>query len=181
MKPIFLIGYMASGKTTLGRAVAKQLHIAFYDLDAYIESRFHTTIARIFNENGEETFRQRESAMLRELGEMENVIVACGGGTPCTEGNMEYMNRAGLTVFLETEIDCIFRRLKRNRSRRPLVANMKDSELRNFIEHNLAERMPYYSMSSTKFRSNNLENPSQISKSVDEFIAKFVAISSSTQ
>lgn len=120
--PIFIIGYMACGKTTFGKALAKAKGWEFIDLDFYIEQRFRMPITRIFAEKGEREFRRMESAMLREVGEFENVVVACGGGTPCFMGNMEYMNGRGLTVWLEATVERTVARLLVNNSRRPLMA-----------------------------------------------------------
>ena len=82
MTRIFLIGYMGSGKTTLGRALAPALDLQFIDLDHYIEQRYRKTIAQLFAESGEEGFREIERRILHEVGEFENVIISTGGGTP---------------------------------------------------------------------------------------------------
>ncbi len=95
MKSIIIIGYMGAGKTTVGKALAKELGVMFYDLDWYIESRMRKTVKQIFDEVGEEGFRQIEHNMLHEVAEFENVVVSCGGGTPCFFDNMEYMNQSG--------------------------------------------------------------------------------------
>ena len=91
MKPLFLVGYMAAGKTTLGRRAAQLLNVEFIDLDAYIESRYRKRVSDLFAERGEEGFRDIERRMLHEVAEFDNVLVATGGGTPCFFDNMEYM------------------------------------------------------------------------------------------
>lgn len=101
MKSIIIIGYMGAGKTTVGKALAKELGVMFYDLDWYIESRMRKTVKQIFDEMGEEGFRQIEHNMLHEVAEFENVIVSCGGGTPCFFDNIDYMNQCGETVLSE--------------------------------------------------------------------------------
>ena len=83
MRRIILIGYMGSGKTTVGKALSKETGMMFYDLDWYIESRMHKTVSQIFAEKGEEGFRKIEYNMLHEVAEFEDVIISCGGGTPC--------------------------------------------------------------------------------------------------
>ena len=93
MKSIIIIGYMGAGKTTVGKALAKELGVMFYDLDWYIETRMHKTVKEIFDEKGEEGFRIIEHNMLHEVAEFENVVVSCGGGTPCFFDNMDYMNQ----------------------------------------------------------------------------------------
>ena len=98
MRRIFLIGYMGSGKTTLGKAFAKAAGLEFIDLDWYIEERLHKTISKIFAEQGESGFREIERKLLHEAGDFEDGLIACGGGTPCFFDNMDYMNQAGASV-----------------------------------------------------------------------------------
>ena len=95
MKPIFIIGFMGSGKSTLGRALAQATGLTFIDLDTYIEQRFHANVRDIFAQRGEDGFRRLERMMLHEVSEFEDVIVACGGGTPCFFNNMEHINSHG--------------------------------------------------------------------------------------
>ena len=92
MKSIILIGYMGAGKTTIGKLLASNLNCEFYDLDWYIESRFHKSIPEIFAERGEDGFRQIEHSMLQEVVGFEDAVIAVGGGTPCFFDNMEIMN-----------------------------------------------------------------------------------------
>ena len=101
MKRIILIGYMGAGKTTIGKALSKELGATFYDLDWYIESRMRKTVAQIFAERGEEGFRKMEYNMLHEVAEFENVIISCGGGTPCFFDNMDYLNQQGIAFIRE--------------------------------------------------------------------------------
>ena len=104
MMRIFLTGYMGAGKTTLGKAFAREMNVPFIDLDWYIEERFHKSIRELFTERGEASFRELERNMLHEVGEFEDVVVSTGGGTPCFFDNMEYMNGCGQTVFLDVLI-----------------------------------------------------------------------------
>ena len=101
MRRIILIGYMGAGKTTVGRQLAKRLGLMFYDLDWYITNRMRRTVPQIFEESGEEGFRKIEHAMLHEVAEFEDVVLSCGGGTPCFFDNMDYLNRMGETVYLK--------------------------------------------------------------------------------
>lgn len=169
MTRILLVGFMATGKTTLGKALAKDLGLQFVDLDLYIESRYHATVSQIFAERGEEGFRQIERNMLHEVAEFEDVIIATGGGTPCFFDNMEYMNAQGTTVFLDASVDVIFTRLTIARTQRPLVAGKTDEELRSYITETLNRRLPYYSRATHSFCANQLENVKQISESVERF------------
>lgn len=169
--PVFLIGYMGCGKTTLGRAVARVAAVDFIDLDLYIENRFRRPVRDIFAERGEDGFRLIERNMLHEVAEFENVIVACGGGTPCFFDNMDYMNSRGTTVLLEASPERLQERLCRGRARRPLIAAMTDGEIAEFTRDALLRRMPFYSKAKYTFMSDELENRSEIAGSVERFIA----------
>ncbi|MBQ7854846.1 MAG: shikimate kinase [Muribaculaceae bacterium] len=175
MKPIFLIGYMGCGKSTMGRAVSALTGVPFIDLDNYIEQRFHLTVKEIFAQRGEDGFRDVERRMLQEVADFEDVIVACGGGTPCFFDNMEYMNTHGTTVFLNTPIDRLHSRLMRGRHKRPLIADKDDEELMTFIKEALAKRMDHYSKAQISFSSERLENKSEIANTAREF-AELLAI-----
>ena len=170
MAPIFLIGYMGSGKSTLGRNVGRIAGIPFIDLDAYIESRFHSSVKEIFAEKGEDGFRDIERRMLHEVGEFQDVIIACGGGTPCFFDNMEYMNRVGVTVFLDTSLPKLHTRLMRGRHKRPLIADKDEQQLRHFIVKALEARRPYYSEARITFRGDDLENEQQIEDTAADFM-----------
>lgn len=170
MTRIFLIGYMGAGKTTLGRALAKELGIQFIDLDSYIEERLCKSVAQIFADKGEEGFREVERRMLHEAGEFEDVIISTGGGTPCFFDNIEYMNRQGTTVFLDVPVERLFIRLSIARKKRPLIMNKNDKELRDFIGEQLEKRLPHYSRAKQKFIADHLENTRQIEASVKEFL-----------
>lgn len=174
---IFLIGYMASGKTTLGRALATETGLRFVDLDEYIESQAGKSVSHIFAEDGEARFRQLESLALRKLTATagDGVIVACGGGTPCFGDNMEYMNSVGTTVWLTTAPEVIIRRLVAERAKRPLVASLSEGgELENYVIENLDRRAPHYSRSADRFDSSRLESETEIAESVRLFINKFL-------
>lgn len=173
MKPIFLIGYMGCGKSTLGRNVARLSGLEFIDLDKYIERRFHANIRDIFADRGEEGFRLIERNMLRETGNFSDVIIACGGGTPCFFDNMDFMKEAGTTVYLDTSIDKLHTRLMRGRHKRPLIADKDDEELRLFIVEALTARLPYYAQAQERFRSDLLDNEVEVDVTARRFISQF--------
>ena len=164
---VFLLGYMGAGKTTLGKAFARAMGLTFVDLDWYIEERFHKTVRQLFTELGESGFRNLEKRMLHEVGEFEDVVISTGGGTPCFFDNMEYMNEAGDTVFLDADIKVLFRRLKIAKQQRPLLAEKTDEELMEFIQTALQERMPHYSKAKFTFNAEYLESRNQIRQSVE--------------
>lgn len=170
MLPLFIIGYMASGKTTFGRALARRTGRQFIDLDFFIEQSFHTTISRLFEERGEEGFRSLESAMLREVGELDDVVISCGGGTPCFNANIDYMLSRGNTVLLEASVDRIVERLVANSSRRPLMKGKKPEEIRLAVEEGLASRRPYYDRAPVRFCGEQLEDRRQIDTTVETFL-----------
>lgn len=167
MVRIFLTGYMGAGKTTLGKAFARELGLSFVDLDWYIEERFHQTISQLFAECGEDGFRRLERNMLHEVGDFENVVVSTGGGTPCFFDNMDYMNAQGQTVFLDVDEETLFRRLRVATAQRPILRGKSETELRAFICEALAKRMPYYAQARYRFDGSRLESRAQISESVE--------------
>lgn len=136
MVRIFLTGYMGAGKTTLGKAFARELGLSFIDLDWYIEERFRKTISQLFAERGEDGFRRLERDLLHEAGEFEDVVISTGGGTPCFFDNMDYMNIQGKTVFLDVDVETLFRRLRVATQQRPILRGKSDEELLYLItEH----------------------------------------------
>ena len=144
MKRIVLIGYMGSGKTTVGKALAKEIGLPFYDLDWYIESRMRKKVSQIFAERGEEGFRVIERNMLHEVAEFEDVVSSCGGGTPCFFDNMDYLNQQAQVVFLRCEPEVLKEHLLMGKGDRPLLKGKSAEELIGFIRQQLEYREPYY-------------------------------------
>ncbi len=167
---LFIIGYMASGKTTFGRALARQTGLQHIDLDFYIEQRFHATVKEIFAKKGEAEFRRIESAMLREVGEMNDVVVSCGGGTPCFGDNLDYMNEHGLTVCLQASDDVIADRIIQAGDKRPLMAGKSREEILRTIREHMETRRPFYDRAKLIISGNQLDNKAQITATVDNFI-----------
>lgn len=170
MKTTFLIGYMGSGKTTLGRAVAARTGVRFIDLDDYIEEREGCTIKEIFASRGEEAFRAIEREAIDEVSRLDDTLVACGGGTPCFGNNMDIMNERGLTVYLNAPHSSLLSRLKKGRAKRPLIASLTDDELDTFIYKQMQWREPHYSRAALTFDSSRLEDTDQVAGSVDSFL-----------
>ena len=144
MRRIILIGYMGSGKTTVGKALAAELGMRFYDLDWYIEGRMRQTIAQIFSERGEEGFRKVEHNLLHELAEFEDILISCGGGTPCFFDNIDYLNQQGDTLYLKAEPEVLYKHLKMGKTIRPLLLNKTPEEVQHFISEQLQIREPFY-------------------------------------
>lgn len=173
MTRLILIGFMGSGKTTLGRALSKALGMEFIDLDNYIETRHCKSINQLFAERGEDGFRKIEQSLLHEVCEFEDVIISSGGGTPCFFDNMEYMNRQGTTIYLHVPNSRLFERLSIAKSKRPLLKDKNDEEIATFIEEQIKKREPFYSQAKHTFEADRLENREQIKESVERFREQF--------
>lgn len=169
MTRIFLVGFMGTGKTTLGRALARDLHLDFIDMDNFIENRFHKSISELFAQRGETGFRQLECNMLHEVAAFEDVVIATGGGTPCYFDNMECMNHHGITVHLEASPEVLYTRLTISHTQRPLLAGKSGDELRRYIADTLAARAPFYTRAQYTFCADELDDHTQIAQSVARF------------
>ena len=141
---IFLIGFMGSGKTTIGRDLAELLGFDFVDTDRFIEMLYHTTVAQIFTQKGEAAFREMEYGVLQELIGRERAVVATGGGMPCYSANMELMLASGKVAYLKTHPQTLAGRLQYSHAERPLIKGKTETELRQYIVEKLIEREPYY-------------------------------------
>ena len=137
---------MGSGKSTLGKRLGNALDLPFYDLDRLIESSEGMSVSQIFAEKGEEYFRQAEKKILRQTAVEGKGVVACGGGTPCFNDNMEFMNHSGVTVYLEMSAGQLYSRLRDSKNDRPLVASLAGEDLRDYITRKLDERLEFYNM-----------------------------------
>ncbi len=163
---IILIGYMGAGKTTIGKALAATLNVPFYDLDWYITMRYHRSVPEIFAQDGEQGFRDLERRMLHEVAEFENIVLACGGGTPCFFDNMDYMNSLAQTVYLKATPAVLSAHLRMGKGRRPLLEGKSPDELEAYIARHLSEREPYYTMAKHTIDVSLLENISKVEESV---------------
>ena len=165
---IILIGYMGSGKTTVGKALAKELGLPFYDLDWYIESRMRKSVSQLFAERGEEGFRKIEHNMLHEVAEFEDVIVSCGGGTPCFFDNMDYLNQQGDVVYLKAQPEVLQKHLLMGKGDRPLLKGKNPDELIDFIREQLEKREPYYAKARHALDVSLMDDYEKIKISVQE-------------
>jgi len=159
---------MGAGKTTIGKALSKELGISFYDLDWYIESRRHKTVPQLFSELGEEAFRKIEYNMLHEVAEFENVIISCGGGTPCFFDNIDYMNQQGQVVYLKATPDVLYNHLLMAKVERPLLKGKSPDELIAYIRGHLQEREPYYSKARYTFDISLMDNFEKIKITIEK-------------
>jgi shikimate kinase len=168
MTRIILIGYMGAGKTTVGKALSKELGIPFYDLDWYIESRRRKTIPQLFAELGEDGFRNIERNMLHEVAEFEDVIISCGGGTPCFFDNIDYMNQQGQVVYLHCEPEVLRGHLLMGKTERPLLKGKSPEELTGFIKEQLKQREPFYAKARYTLDVTLMDNFEKIKITVDK-------------
>lgn len=166
MHRIILVGYMGAGKTTVGRALAKELGLQFYDLDWYIESRMHKTVPQLFADRGEEGFRKVERNMLHEAAEFEDIVLSCGGGTPCFFDNMDYMNSLASVVYLKARPEVLCKHLRMGRVERPLIKGKGPDELLPFIKAQLEEREPFYTKARYTLDVSLMDNYEKIKISV---------------
>lgn len=171
MNRIILIGYMGAGKTTIGKALSKELGLPFYDLDWYIENRRRKTVPELFNELGEETFRKIEYNMLHEVAEFEDVIISCGGGTPCFFDNIDYMNQQGKVVYLKAMPEVLYKHLLMAKTERPLLKGKSADELISYIREHLNEREPYYSKARYTLDVSLMDNYEKIQLTIENLIA----------
>jgi shikimate kinase len=167
MRRIILIGYMGSGKTTVGKALSKDTGMMFYDLDWYIESRMRKSVPQLFAERGEDGFRKLEYNMLHEVAEFEDVIISCGGGTPCFFDNMDYLNEQGDVLYLKATPDVLYRHLLMAKVERPLLKGKSPEELIAYITEHLKEREPFYSKARYTLDVSLLDNYDKIQISVE--------------
>ncbi|MDE7407260.1 MAG: shikimate kinase, partial [Muribaculaceae bacterium] len=143
-------------------------------LEDYIEAREQRSIKAIFADSGEAVFRQLERDALAEVAAAGDVLIACGGGTPCFHGNMELMNSLGQTIWLQASRERLLCRLKEGRAKRPLIATMDDAELERYIDCMTEARKPYYGSAAATFGSDRLENEQEIRETVSRFVKQYM-------
>lgn len=142
---IVLLGYMGSGKSTLAQLLAENLKLDVIDLDAYIVEREGMSISALFENKGEIYFRLQESKYLKEiLGHENDLILSLGGGTPCYADNMEVIKNRSISIYLKASIDTLCTRLRNEKDQRPLIASLKEDQLKEFVAKHLFERRNFY-------------------------------------
>lgn len=151
---IVLLGYMASGKSSIGKRIAKSLNISFIDLDDYIIEKENQSIADIFSNKGEIYFRKIEHLYLKEILENEkNFILSLGGGTPCYANNMEFIkNNKATSIYLQGNVLTLVERLIKKKAKRPLIASLSDEQIPEFVAKHLFERRAFYELAEITFK-----------------------------
>ncbi|MBN2728848.1 MAG: shikimate kinase [Bacteroidales bacterium] len=155
---IFIIGYMATGKTRFGKRLANEIDYSFVDLDVLFQNIHGWSPAEFIRRKGEEVFRIEESRVLKEkLPETEKLIVSCGGGTPCFHNNMEWMKNNGKTIWLNIPKERIFQRLTEQKGDRPMIPITNGTpDYEKFLTH-YSEREKFYAMADFSFDEANLD------------------------
>lgn len=169
---IVLIGYMGSGKSTIGKLLAEDLALSFLDLDAYIEKVEEKSITNIFKEKGEIYFRKKETESLRTVLEQEDdIILSIGGGTPCYSNNMKLISElTNYAVYLQVSVQELSNRLVSEKSERPLISVISDDELPEFIGKHLFERSYYYTQAQNTIACDN-KSPKEIVGEIKEVLS----------
>jgi shikimate kinase len=167
---IILIGYMASGKTTIGKILSESLQLPFYDLDFIIEQELKATINEIFEQKGELFFRKKEREVLEAfLNNADNYVLALGGGTPCYYDNFNlYQNQEIKSFYLKASVSTLLERLKTQKNTRPIVANLTEEELIEFVAKHLFERNYFYNQVQTIITVDN--------KNEEEIVSEILSI-----
>ena len=164
---IFLVGFMGSGKNFWAEKLSKELSIPWIDLDSEIEKKESGTIPEIFSRKGETYFRETEATVLRSVtldrkhspskgSEGFSVIIATGGGTPCFYDNMKWMNEHGLSVWLNPSVEEICDRLKFQQKGRPLIKDLDQTGLKQFVISKIDERQEFYRLSKLEIKNTNI-------------------------
>lgn len=129
---IYLIGMMGAGKSYSASRLAKVMGVKHFDLDELIVNELQKTVRQIFQEDGEEFFREAEKNMLEKISKLDAFVLATGGGTPCFHENMQLMNKTGTTVWIDEPLEILYLRLKEGSMKRPLLADLDDEGLKTF-------------------------------------------------
>jgi shikimate kinase len=154
---IFLIGYMASGKSTAGKKLASKLGMKFIDLDEYIETEYGKSIEDIFSGEGEERFRELEHRYLQKVSTQDNTVFSLGGGTPCFYNNMELINKNGTSIYFKMSADALAHRLANAKKKRPKIAGMNEEQLKTFIHNDVDKREIFYLQAHYKVKAKDLD------------------------
>lgn len=175
MRPVFLVGFTAVGKTTIGRRLAQHLGLQFVDADEYLERKYHSTIGGMMDGCGIEKFRKREKVILIEISLLQDTIIATGGGMPIWEGNMDLMLQRGTVIYLEASVAALTQRLILVRDSRPTVAGLDNEGIRKHVEQLLPKRAPVYERAHQTISAENLANEADeiaIVKQIASIISK---------
>ena len=154
---IYLVGYMGAGKSTTSKRLANKLGWEAYDTDRLFEERFKISINDFFHKYDANLYRKLETQILHDTLKYDNAVIATGGGTPCFNNNMEWMNQHGFTVFLKVCPQSAISRLSQSKVKRPILIDKTQEELAEFIMKNYAERLPFYEQAQLTFKGEDCD------------------------
>ena len=157
MNRIYLVGYMGAGKTTAAKRLAHRLGWEHYDTDALFEEKYHISVDDFFHKYDEALFRKLESQILQSTENLENAVISTGGGTPCFNDNMTWMNGHGTTVFLKISPQTAVSRIMLSKKKRPLAAGKTEAELATFVEKHYGARMSFYEQAQHVVKGEDLD------------------------
>ena len=157
MNRIYLVGYMGAGKTTAAKRLAHRLGWEHYDTDALFEEKYHISVDDFFHKYDEALFRKLESQILQSTENLENAVISTGGGTPCFNDNMAWMNAHGTTVFLKISPQTAVNRIRLSKKKRPLAAGKTETELAAFVGKHYGSRMPFYEQAQCVVKGEDLD------------------------
>ena len=170
-KHIFLIGFMGSGKSTVGILLAERLNLPFLDSDKEIEKKAGKSINEIFSQEGEATFREMEMDFLQELKSIEASVIAVGGGLPASENALPLMREMGLVIYLNTSLLTLLKRLRGEKEQRPLLKDLSDAEFHPFVEDLLSQRVHFYKQAKL-IMPNERNNPNELVEKLEKELVK---------
>jgi len=154
---IFIIGYMCSGKSTVGKRLAQKLNYSFIDLDFYFEKKFHISVDDFFTKYGENAFRKIETQLLNEILVKDNIVISTGGGTPCFNENMNVMRKNGVSIYLKMHINSLKDRIINSKKKRPLLKNITNENVTDFLSNHLNEREAFYQQADYTVKGENAD------------------------
>lgn len=154
---VYLLGFMGVGKTTYGKKTAYKLNYKFIDLDKYIEDKYKFTVSSFFSALDENAFRVVEHNCLKEISELDNLVISTGGGTPVYYNNLEIIKSTGLSIYLKLSPTQLLQRLSKSKRKRPLIEKKSETELLNYITDTLSKREIYYDSADYTIDAMNLK------------------------
>lgn len=157
IKRIYLVGYMGSGKSSVSKKLASRIGFSSLDTDLMLENKYKISVDDFFHKYDEKLFRQFESDILRSTASMTNCVVATGGGTPCSLGNMEWMNENGLTIFIKVSPQTVVNRLLNSKRKRPLVEGKTEAKLADYVAKHYESRLPFYEQAQLTVKGENID------------------------
>ena len=167
-KPIVLVGMMGCGKTSMGKLVAQELKFDFIDTDFEIEKKFNLSIKEIFDNYGEEYFRKIEFDIFKLFKNRDDILISSGGGSFCQVSTYDLIKKKFLSIWLDVDADTIFKRVKRNQNKRPLIKGLGEIELRNTINDLMSKRKNCYNKADLRIQLHDLKMDKSFNKIYSE-------------